>query len=167
MGDNLPPDELNRAPRKGMHFGYPYCHAGDILDPKYGAKRDCNKLTPPVAKLDPHVAPLGMRFYTGKMFPEEYRNNIFVAEHGSWNRRNKIGYRLKLVRIKNNKVLNQEVFAEGWLEQENAWGRPVDVLVMPDGALLVSDDYAGVIYRISYRNVARNAQGKHGLIRYC
>ena len=151
MGDNLPPDELNRAPRKGMHFGYPYCHAGDILDPKYGAKRDCGKLTPPVAKFEPHVAPLGMRFYTGKMFPKEYRNNIFVAEHGSWNRRNKIGYRLRLVRIKNNKVLNQEVFAEGWLEQENAWGRPVDVLVMPDGALLVSDDYAGVIYRISYR----------------
>jgi glucose/arabinose dehydrogenase len=150
MGDNLPPDELNRAPRKGMHFGYPYCHAGDILDPKYGAKRDCGKLTPPVAKFEPHVAPLGMRFYTGKMFPKEYRNNIFVAEHGSWNRRNKIGYRVRLVRINDNKVINQEVFAEGWLEQENAWGRPVDVLVMPDGALLVSDDYAGVIYRISY-----------------
>jgi hypothetical protein len=97
------------------------------------------------------VAALGMRFYTGKMFPKEYQNNIFVAEHGSWNRRNKIGYRLKLVRLKNNKVVKQEVFAEGWLEQENAWGRPVDVLVMPDGALLVSDDYAGVIYRISYK----------------
>jgi len=151
MGDNIPPDELNRAPRKGMHFGYPYCHAGDILDPKYGAKRDCSKLTPPVAKFEPHVAPLGMRFYTGKMFPAEYRNNIFVAEHGSWNRRNKIGYRLRHVQIKNSKVVKQEVFAEGWLEQENAWGRPVDVLVMPDGALLVSDDYAGVIYRISYK----------------
>lgn len=151
MGDNLPPDELNRAPRKGMHFGYPYCHAGDILDQKYGAKRDCSRSTPPVAKLDPHVAPLGMRFYTGKMFPPEYRNNIFIAEHGSWNRRNKSGYRLQFVRIKDNKVVKQEVFAEGWLEQENAWGRPVDVLVMPDGALLVSDDYAGAIYRISYR----------------
>jgi glucose/arabinose dehydrogenase len=151
MGDNLPPDELNRAPRKGMHFGYPYCHAGDIPDPKYGAKRDCNKLTPPAAKFDSHVAPLGMRFYTGEMFPEEYRNNIFVAEHGSWNRRNKVGYRLKLVRVNKNKVVKQEVFAEGWLENENAWGRPVDVLVMPDGALLVSDDYAGVIYRISYK----------------
>lgn len=151
MGDNLPPDELNRAPRKGMHFGYPYCHAGDIPDPKYGAKRDCNKLTPPAAKFDSHVAPLGMRFYTGEMFPAEYRNNIFVAEHGSWNRRNKVGYRLKLVRVNKNKVVKQEVFAEGWLENENAWGRPVDVLVMPDGALLVSDDYAGVIYRISYK----------------
>ncbi len=151
MGDNLPPDELNRAPRKGMHFGYPFCHGSDIPDPKFGAKRDCNKLTPPAAKLDPHVAPLGMRFYTGKMFPAEYRNNIFVAEHGSWNRRNKVGYRLKLVRINNNKVVKQEVFAEGWLEKEDAWGRPVDVLVMPDGALLVSDDYAGAIYRISYK----------------
>jgi glucose/arabinose dehydrogenase len=151
MGDNIPPDELNRAPRKGMHFGYPYCHAGDILDPKYGAKRDCSKSTPPVAKFEPHVATLGMRFYTGKMFPAEYRNNIFVAEHGSWNRRNKIGYQVVVVRLNGNKVIKQEVFAEGWLEQENAWGRPVDVLVMPDGALLVSDDYAGVIYRISYK----------------
>ena len=151
MGDNQPPDELNRAPRKGMHFGYPYCHGGDIPDPKFGAKRDCSRTTPPEAKFDPHVAALGMRFYTGKMFPKEYQNNIFVAEHGSWNRRNKIGYRIKLVQLKNSKVIKQEVFAEGWLEQENAWGRPVDVLVMPDGALLVSDDYAGAIYRISYR----------------
>ena len=151
MGDNVPPDELNRAPAKGMHFGYPYCHGSDIPDPKYGAKRDCSKLTPPAANFEAHVAALGMRFYTGKMFPAEYRNNIFVAEHGSWNRRNKIGYRLRLVKLKNNKVVKQEVFAEGWLENENAWGRPVDVLVMPDGALLVSDDFAGVIYRISYK----------------
>jgi len=151
MGDNQPPDELDRAPRKGMHFGYPYCHGGDIPDPKFGAKRDCSRTTPPEAKFEPHVAALGMRFYTGKMFPKEYQNNIFVAEHGSWNRRNKIGYRIKLVQLKNSKVIKQEVFAEGWLEQENAWGRPVDVLVMPDGALLVSDDYAGAIYRISYR----------------
>lgn len=151
MGDNIPPDELNRAPKKDMHFGYPYCHGGDIPDPKYGAKRDCSKVVPPVAKFDAHVGALGMRFYTGKMFPSEYHNSIFVAEHGSWNRRNKIGYRVKLVKIKNNKVEKQEVFAEGWLENENNWGRPVDVLVMPDGALLVSDDYAGVIYRISYK----------------
>jgi glucose/arabinose dehydrogenase len=151
MGDNQPPDELNRAPRKGMHFGYPYCHGGGIPDPKFGAKRDCSRTTPPEAKFEPHVAALGMRFYTGKMFPKEYQNSIFVAEHGSWNRRNKIGYRVKFVQLKNSKVVKQEVFAEGWLEQENTWGRPVDVLVMPDGALLVSDDYAGAIYRISYR----------------
>lgn len=151
MGDNIPPDELNHAPRKGMHFGYPFCHGGDILDPKYGAKRDCGKLTPPAAKFDAHAATLGMRFYTGEMFPKEYHSNIIVAEHGSWNRRNKIGYQLRRVQIKNGKVVRQEVFAQGWLENENIWGRPVDVLVMPDGALLVSDDYAGAIYRISYK----------------
>lgn len=151
MGDNLPPDELNRAQKKGMHFGYPYCHSDDILDPKYGAKRDCRKLVSPAAKLPPHAGALGMRFYTGTMFPPQYRNSIFIAEHGSWNRRNKIGYRIELAKIKNNKVVKQEVFAEGWLENEKNWGRPVDVLVMPDGALLVSDDFAGVIYRISYR----------------
>jgi glucose/arabinose dehydrogenase len=134
-----------------MHFGYPFCHGGDILDPKYGAKRDCGKLSPPAAKFEAHVAALGMRLYTGEMFPAEYRNNIIIAEHGSWNRRNKIGYRLKRAQVKNGKVVKQEVFAEGWLENENAWGRPVDALVMPDGALLVSDDYAGVIYRISYK----------------
>jgi glucose/arabinose dehydrogenase len=151
MGDNIPPDELNRAPRKGMHFGYPFCHGSDILDPKYGAKRDCGKLSPPAATFEAHVATLGMRFYTGEMFPAEYRGNIILAEHGSWNRRNKIGYRLRQAQIKKGKVVKQEVFAEGWLENENVWGRPVDVLVMPDGALLVSDDYAGVIYRISYK----------------
>lgn len=151
MGDNIPPDEINRAPEKGMHFGYPYCHGGDIPDPKFGAKRDCSKLVPPVAKLEAHVAALGMRFYTGDMFPAEYRNGIFLAEHGSWNRRNKIGYRVRFVKVENTKVVKQDVFAEGWLDKEEAWGRPVDVLVMPDGALLVSDDYAGVIYRISYR----------------
>lgn len=151
MGDNTPPDELNRAPETGMHFGYPYCHGGDIPDPKFGAKRDCNKLVPPAAKLEAHVAALGMRFYTGDMFPAEYRNGIFLAEHGSWNRRNKIGYRVRFVKVKNDKVVKQDVFAEGWLDKEEVWGRPVDVLVMPDGALLVSDDHAGVIYRISYK----------------
>ena len=151
LGDNTPPDELNLAPRKGMHFGFPYCYADDVLDPKFGAKRNCGKLTAPAAKFDPHAAPLGVRFYTGKMFPEEYHNQILVAEHGSWNRREKNGYQLKLIRIKNNKIVKQEVFAEGWLQAEDAWGKPVDMLVMPDGALLVSDDYAGAIYRISYK----------------
>lgn len=151
MGDNLPPDELNHAPRQGLHFGYPYCHGVDILDPKYGAKRDCGKLAPPAALFEAHVAPLGMRFYTGAMFPPEYRHNIIVAEHGSWNRRKKTGYRLQRIQLRNSKVVKQEIFAEGWLEEEKVWGRPVDVLVMPDGALLVSDDHAGVIYRISYR----------------
>ena len=151
VDENMPNDTLHHVSRKGMNFGYPFCHQGDFLDPDFGKGRSCKEFDAPDLKLGPHVASLGMRFYTGAQFPAAYKNNIFIAEHGSWNRRNKVGYRLKLIRINNNKVVKQEVFAEGWLKQENAWGRPVDLLVMPDGALLVSDDYAGVIYRISYR----------------
>jgi glucose/arabinose dehydrogenase len=150
MSDNMPPDELNHAPHKGMHFGFPYCHASSILDPKFGAKRGCDRSVPPVIELDAHATPLGMRFYTGNMFPLEYKNQIIIAEHGSSNQRTHSGYQLKRVHIENNKVIKKEVFADGWLENGNAWGRPVDVLVMPDGALLVSDDQAGAIYRISY-----------------
>jgi len=151
MGDDLPPDELNRAPRSGLHFGYPYCHGADIADPEFGAKRPCSAFTPPAQNLGPHVAALGMRFYTGTMFPGEYHHQIFIAEHGSWNRSTPIGYRVTLVRLQNNRAVSYEVFADGWLQRGRAWGRPVDVLVMPDGALLVSDDRANVIYRISYR----------------
>jgi len=151
LGDDRPDCELNRAQQQGMHFGYPYCHAGDISDPEFGALRACAEFTPPAVKLGPHVAPLGMRFYTGSMFPAEYRNNIFIAEHGSWNRSRKIGYRIKRVALSGNLPVKHEVFADGWLQGEAAWGRPVDVLVMPDGALLVSDDQAGAIYRISYK----------------
>ena len=152
LGDDLPPDELNRAPQKGLHFGFPYCHGGTIADPQFGSKRSCKEFVPPAMVLGPHVAALGMRFYTGTMFPELYRNQIFIAEHGSWNRTTPIGYRISLVRLLANQAMNYEVFAEGWLKNGRAWGRPVDVLVMPDGALLVSDDRAGVIYRISYNN---------------
>lgn len=150
LGDNQPSDELNHAPKPGMHFGFPYCHGGDIRDPEFGMKAPCSDFTPPAQKLGPHVASLGMRFYTGKMFPQEYSNQIFIAEHGSWNRTDPLGYRVTLVRLKENQVQSYEVFAEGWLQGENIWGRPVDVLVMPDGALLVSDDAAGAVYRISY-----------------
>ncbi|MBA2689806.1 MAG: sorbosone dehydrogenase family protein [Burkholderiales bacterium] len=150
MGDDVPSCELNYAPKKDLHFGFPYCHEGDVADPQFG-QRSCAEFAPPAAKLGPHVAPLGMRFYTGAMFPVQYRNNIFIAEHGSWNRSKKIGYRLTRVVVENNKVVKREVFADGWLQGEKNWGRPVDVLVMPDGALLVSDDQAGVIYRIAYR----------------
>jgi glucose/arabinose dehydrogenase len=151
LGDDLPPDELNRAPRAGLHFGYPYCHAGEIADPEHGAKRPCSETTPPARKLGPHVAAIGMRFYTGSQFPSKYRNQIFIAEHGSWNRREKIGYRVMLVTLDaEERVTSYEPFAEGWLQGQENWGRPVDVLVMPDGALLVSDDQAGVVYRISY-----------------
>jgi glucose/arabinose dehydrogenase len=149
MGDELPPDSLHHAPRSGLNFGYPYCHAG-VADPEYGKKHSCDDFAPAAQKLPAHVAPLGMRFYTGTQFPAAYRNQIFVAEHGSWNRSKKIGYRVTLVRVENNRAVGYEPFATGWLDGEKAWGRPADVLVMPDGALLVSDDYAGAIYRISY-----------------
>jgi len=151
MGDDLPSDELNHAPKAGMNFGFPYCHQGDIPDPEFGAKHSCNEFTPPALKLGAHVAALGMRFYTGTMFPAKYRNAIFIAEHGSWNRSKKSGYRVMLVTLKNNKPDSYEVFAQGWLQGEENWGRPVDVLNMPDGSLLVSDDQAGVIYRIGYQ----------------
>ncbi len=150
LGDDLPPDELNRANAKGLHFGFPYCHGGTLADPEYGADQVCRQYTAPAALLDPHVAPLGMRFYTGRMFPESYLGQIFIAEHGSWNRSRKSGYRLTLVQIRGNRITGYEPFAQGWLMGESAWGRPVDVEVMADGSLLVSDDKNGVIYRISY-----------------
>jgi len=151
LGDKIPPDELNYAPRKGMNFGFPDCHAGAITDPDVG-REPCPKFTPPAINLAPHVAAIGMRFYTGTMFPPEYRNQIFIAEHGSWNRSTPIGYRIMLVRLEGTRAVKYEPFAEGWLQGTRPWGRPADVLVMPDGALLVSDDEAGVIYRITYKN---------------
>ncbi|WP_300336166.1 PQQ-dependent sugar dehydrogenase [Accumulibacter sp.] len=157
LGDDLPPDELNHAPRAGMHFGYPYCHGGDLPDPEFGARRRCDEFAAPAQKLAPHAAALGMRFYTGTMFPPEYRNQIFIAEHGSWNRSKKIGYRVTVVRLQGSKAIAYETFASGWLEEgsresgDSVWGRPADVLVLPDGSLLVADDYAGAIYRITYR----------------
>jgi glucose/arabinose dehydrogenase len=150
LGDDIPPDELNHAPQIGMHFGYPFVHAGDILDPEFGDGKNPDDYVPPIQKLGPHVASLGMRFYTGNMFPSEYQNQIFIAEHGSWNRSTKIGYRVMLVRLNGNQSVSYEPFAEGWLNGDAVSGRPVDVQQMPDGSLLVSDDYAGVIYRISY-----------------
>lgn len=155
MGDDIPDCELNHAPQKGMHFGYPYWHAGDVKDPEFGNKgKDKNSYAAPAAKLGPHTAPLGMRFYTGAQFPEKYHNNIFIAKHGSWNRSKKIGYQVTHVILDNNqKVVKEEVFAEGWLNHatQDVWGRPVDVLQLPDGSLLVSDDMANCIYKISYR----------------
>jgi glucose/arabinose dehydrogenase len=152
MGDNVPNCELNVAPKAGMHFGYPYCHEGSVKDPEFGGKRPCSDFVAPVEKLGPHVAPLGLKFYTGDMFPSNYKNQIFVAKHGSWNRSKKSGYEVTLVKVQNNKSAGQETFASGWLDNESqkAWGRPVDILQLKDGSLLVSDDYANVIYRISY-----------------
>jgi glucose/arabinose dehydrogenase len=152
LGDDSPPDELNHAPKAGMHFGFPYCHGGTISDPEFGRRRPCGDFTPPAQNLGPHVAALGMRFYTGTQFPAPYHHQIFIAEHGSWNRSTKIGYRVSLVRLENGKAISYELFATGWLHGTDVWGRPADVLVMPDGSLLVSDDLAGAIYRITYRN---------------
>jgi glucose/arabinose dehydrogenase len=160
MGDDVPPDELLRAPKPALHFGFPYCHAGDVADPEFG-KRPCSEFEPPALKLGAHVAAIGMKFYTGQMFPQEYRNQIFIAEHGSWNRSTPQGYRIMLVKLDGNKAVSYEPFAEGWLRGAretrgsrtlgDAWGRPSDVLVMPDGSLLIADDQAGVVYRVTYK----------------
>jgi glucose/arabinose dehydrogenase len=153
MGNDVPGDELNIAPAAGMHFGFPYCHQGNIPDPGLGKTKNCSDYTPPVQILGPHVAALGMRFYTGSLFPAAYRDQVFIAEHGSWNRSEPLGYRVTLVKLDEaGKALSYSNFAEGWLQADGTvLGRPVDLEVMPDGSLLVSDDYSGVIYRIVYK----------------
>lgn len=151
LGDDLPPDELNRLEKPGQHFGFPYCHGGTILDEEFGAGRNCDDYTAPALNLEAHVAAVGMQFYTGAMFPAKYKNAIIMAQHGSWNRSKPIGYRLMAVTLEGNKVKSYEPFAEGWLtEGGKVKGRPADVLVMPDGSLLVSDDKADKVYRITY-----------------
>ncbi|HXJ78963.1 MAG TPA: PQQ-dependent sugar dehydrogenase [Candidatus Methylomirabilis sp.] len=152
LTEDLPNDELNRLTNPGhQHFGYPYCHQGDLLDPEFGWGLSCADFTKPVALLGPHAAPLGMRFYTGKMFPEKYRNAIFIARHGPWNRSNKYAADVIVVYLNaNGTVKSWEPFMTGLVENNTYLGRPVDVLVLKDGSLLVSDDHAGAIYRISY-----------------
>lgn len=150
LGDNMPSDKLNHAPRPGMHFGFPYCQGGVLPDPEFHAGRSCSEFSEPAAKLGPHVASLGLHFYTGQQFPAIYRNQLFVAEHGSWNRSQKIGYRVALVTLYGDKVVSDTGFLEGFLQGDKVLGRPVDVAQLPDGSMLVSDDFAGRIYRISY-----------------
>jgi glucose/arabinose dehydrogenase len=150
MGDDIPPDELNRATVAGRHYGFPACHGGTVVDPVHARGRDCRTFEPPAIALGPHVAALGMRFYRGTMFPPEYRGQVFIAEHGSWNRGQKIGYRLTLVKVNEGQALSYQPFAQGWLQNGEAWGRPVDVQEMADGSLLVSDDTSGAIHRITY-----------------
>lgn len=152
MGDNVPADELNHATEAGQHFGFPACHQGDVIDPEFGGPAGCGESRAPAVKLGPHVAALGLRFYTGDMFPEEYKNQLFIAQHGSWNRRAPLGYRIGLVHVHEGRVASgQRIFAEGWLQGRQPWGRPADVLQLADGSLLVSDDLQGKIYRITYR----------------
>jgi len=152
LGDNIPPCELNKVTEKDQHFGYPYCHGNDIGDPEFGGEYSCSDFVMPVQNLGPHVAPLGLKFYTGKMFPDEYKGDIFIAEHGSWNRSKKIGYRISRVKIENNKSVGYETFIYGWLDddEQEAWGRPVDILILDDGSMLISDDKANAIYRVTY-----------------
>lgn len=150
LGDDIPSDELNRAPGPGLHFGYPYFHAHGIPDPEFGQGKRRKDYVEPELDLGPHVAALGMRFYTGKMFPAAYQGRIFIAQHGSWNRSEKIGYRVMMVTLHGNHVVKYEPFATGWLNHGDVWGRPVDVQPLADGSLLVSDDYSGTIYRITY-----------------
>ena len=151
LGDDMPSDELNRLTRVGEHFGYPYCHQGDTLDPEFGKGKNCKDYTAPVLKLGAHVASLGLRFYEGKQFPASYKGALIIAEHGSWNRTRKSGYRVMTVRLNGDKVASYEPLIEGFMQDEKAWGRPADVQPLPDGSLLVSDDEAGAVYRVTYQ----------------
>lgn len=152
MGDDIPPCEINRVREEGLHFGYPYVHGGDILDPEFGAGKNPKDYEPPVQRLGAHVAPLGIHFYHGSQFPSEYKNALFVAEHGSWNRSKKVGYRIMVGTTTKTGITEYKPFIDGWLEaNEDVWGRPVALLPMPDGSLLISDDFADAIYRVSYQ----------------
>jgi glucose/arabinose dehydrogenase len=150
LGDNQPPCELNVAPRSGLDFGFPYCHGRNIKDPDFGNLGECSRMIAPAQTLGAHVAPLAVKFYTGQMFPEDLRNRAFIAEHGSWNRAEKSGYRITTVKLSGNKPVSYEPFATGFNRGDEVFGRPVDLLMLADGSMLVSDDTAGAIYRISY-----------------
>lgn len=153
LGDDSPECELNRTQNKKNHFGYPYCHQGDILDPEFGKGKSCNDYIPPVVGMGPHTAPLGMEFYEGNNFPESFQNDIFVARHGSWNRKEKIGYDVVRVHKKDDGTYERTPFISGWLSDDKSevWGRPVDIEAMPDGSILISDDYGDAIYRVYYK----------------
>jgi glucose/arabinose dehydrogenase len=151
MSEDVPQDELNRVTKTGEDFGAPYCYQGNIVDPEFGWGRSCSEFTPPVTLMGAHSASLGMRFYTGDMFPKAYKNAIFVARHGSWNKTNKVGGDIMVVKLnKDGSVKSTEPFITGFIENNNYVGRPVDVLPLKDGSLLISDDWNGAIYRVSY-----------------
>src|SRR3989454_7847354 len=151
LGEDVPNDTLHQVSGRNVpHFGYPFCHQGDVLDPDFGKGHACSEFNPPLLKLGPHVSPIGMIFYTGDMFPPEYKNRIFIAQRGSWNRTEKLGYGVTTVTLAMGQPPKQEGFASGWLENNQPWGRPAYLFQMPDGSVLVSDDYVGAIYRISY-----------------
>jgi glucose/arabinose dehydrogenase len=161
LGDDVPNDELNVAPKPGLHFGFPYCHQGDVKDPQFGDKKPCSDTERPAQFMGPHVAAIGMRFYTGTMFPREYRNAAFIALHGSWNRSQPSGYKVAVAKIDGRKVTSFEPFVDGFLKgirgtptatraTGDAMARPSDVAMLPDGSLLISDDQGGRVFRVSY-----------------
>lgn len=152
LGDDVPPCEFNRVTKIGQHFGYPYCHGGVVKDPEYGDLKPCSDFVAPVQAMGAHVAPLGVKFNTGNMFPSNYKNMAFIAEHGSWNRSRKVGYKISLVTLENNVATSYTPFIDGWLDEEaqKAFGRPVDILFLDDGSMLISDDFGDAIYRVSY-----------------
>ncbi|ACI51205.1 putative L-sorbosone dehydrogenase [Gluconacetobacter diazotrophicus PA1 5] len=151
MGDDVPSDELNRVDHAGQSFGYPYCHQGDVPDPVFGRGHPCSDFTPPVLKLGAHVAALGLRFYTGSQFPAAWRGALLIAEHGSWNRSRLAGYRVMAVRFgPDGGIASYVPLIDGFQQDETPWGRPADVQPLPDGSVLVSDDLAGAIYRVTY-----------------
>ncbi|MGX9429535.1 MULTISPECIES: PQQ-dependent sugar dehydrogenase [Bradyrhizobium] len=151
LSETVPEDELNRVTKAGEDFGAPFCYQGNIIDQELGWGKSCSDYTPPVGLMGPHTASLGMRFYTGNMFPKTYKNAIFVARHGSWNKSKKEGGDVVVVKLdKDGKVKSVEPFLTGFLEDNKYVGRPVDVMQLKDGSLLVSDDWNGAVYRISY-----------------
>lgn len=151
LGDNVPSDKLHVAPQAGLHFGFPYCAGGVLPDPEFAAGRKCSEFEEPVAKLGPHVASLGLAFNTGSHFPAQYKHQLFIAEHGSWNRTQKSGYRVALVTLHDNKMVSDTVFIDGFIQNGEVIGRPVDIAFLEDGSMLVSDDHKGRIYRVTYK----------------
>ena len=150
LGDNMPSDKLNTAPTAGLHFGFPYCAGGVVPDPEFAAGRKCSEFVEPMVKLGPHVASLGLEFNTGSQFPAQYKNQLFVAEHGSWNRSQKIGYRVALITLADSKVVSDTVFIDGFIQNGEVVSRPVDIAFLADGSMLVSDDHKGRVYRVTY-----------------
>ena len=153
MGDDIPPCEINRVAQQGQHFGYPYFHGGDIPDPDFAGDKKAEDYVYPELNLGAHVAPLGIHFYTADQFPAAYKKRLFVAEHGSWNRSTKSGYRVMMATIEDNNVIDYQPFVDGFLntQEDSAWGRPVAMLTLPDGSLLISDDFANAIYKVTYK----------------
>ncbi len=165
LGEDTPPDELNRAPTKGLHFGYPFCHGKAIEDPELGSTGSCTDSQPPAQNLAPHTAAIGMKFYRGTMLPAAYRGAVLIAEHGSWNRKVPIGYRITAVTLGDDgSPTSYEPLVAGWLAESEGgkrkfWGRPADLLELPDGSLLISDDYQNAIYRLTYAPTASEGAG--------